>query len=226
MKKAFKIYLWAWGAWLVFVTIFVAGICLLSSLSSSQNTRFTPQNIVRDKILKLDKDPDNIEEIINIDLPNIVNVEGSGVIYDLNDTTRLNGDCYTYKLEFEKPLSDTLFSKLLERVNIDCDDTLSYHWSYFKDTLSYHEWTGSYKLTYVDEWRCDYNLYCKLYRTGINVFYSESLYQTAAEFEAPMATLWIFLLFVLIIFVWFIGMLVWGFILCVIAIIRNRSSYI
>ena len=153
MKKAFKIHLQTWREWiLVLVTMIVAGLIC----SSSQDS---PQNTVRDKVLNLNQNPENIEEILNIDLPNIVNIEGSGEIY-FPDTILLEGDSYTYKLEFEKPLSDTLISKLKEQCILD-----SCHWVNLGDTCIYHERTPYYNSYYY--------LDCYLYKTGINVVLSE-----------------------------------------------------
>lgn len=137
--------------------------------SSSQDS---PQNMVRDKVLNLNQNPENIEEVLNIDLPNIVNIEGSGEIYYFNDTILidtilLKGDSYTYKLEFGKPLSDTLISKLKEQCILD-----SYNWVNLGDTFIYHEETPYY------------NLDCYLYKTGINVVLSEE-HATYAEVYAP-----------------------------------------
>lgn len=104
MKKVWKIYLWSW------VVYFAIPICGLIASSESVSDSEKYMNNFSDT-------PENIEKIINIDLPDIVHVK--------SDTG--HGNTYTtygYELKFSEALSEDCIREL----NMRCE-TDRVHWS-------------------------------------------------------------------------------------------------
>lgn len=140
MKKIWKIYLWLWVAY------FAIPICngLIDSSGNASDSEKYMNNF--------SDTPENIEKIINIDLPDIVHVK--------SDTGYGNAwTSYSYDLKF----SETLSEDCTRELNKLCE-TDSVHWSKdFNSVFIYHESENfDYKIDciiYNDHSVVDYAVY-------------------------------------------------------------------
>ena len=101
MKKASKIYLWAWVA---FVVAAIVAVVVAMVIPSHHD---------------LARDPYAIERIVKVDLPEIVEVESE----DNLDRGASRWDVYTHRVQFGEALSEESIKKLDQRCHND-----SQHW--------------------------------------------------------------------------------------------------
>ena len=102
MKKALKIYLWAW---IVVVVSTILAIVLMWALPSHHD---------------LAKDPYSVEKIVKVDLPDIAHVESENNM----ERGASRWDVYTHRAQFSENLSEKCISKLEKLCQTD-----SVHWS-------------------------------------------------------------------------------------------------
>jgi hypothetical protein len=128
MKKVWKIYLWSW------VVYFAIPICgLIASLESVSDSEKYMNNF--------SDTPENIEKIINIDLPDIVHVKPDNSSGNYWTT-------YGYELKFSEELSEDCIRELNMRYKTD-----NAHWSTNSGAFIYRESASSY-----------YELCCLIYK--------------------------------------------------------------
>ena len=172
MKKALKIYLYAWAGLIAVFALFVL---------------FPTHNNLASR-------PRNIEKIVKLDLPDIAKAESS----DNLDRGTSRWNCYEHSIQFEEEISDECIKELERRCQQDSE-----YWSK-------NEEEGYYN--YNDEGGIDelYSVNCRIYKQSAHVSYSVD------EDEGILIelTLSIYLQVVLI----------WGFVLIVIAIARKRRG--
>ena len=101
MKKASKIYLWAW---VVIVVAAIVAVVVAMVMPSHHD---------------LARDPYAIERIVKVDLPEIVEVESE----DNLDRSSSRWDVYTHNVQFGDTLSEESIKKLEQRCHTD-----SQHW--------------------------------------------------------------------------------------------------
>lgn len=101
MKKASKIYLWAWA---VFVVAAIVAVVVAMVMPSHHD---------------LARDPYAIERIVKVDLPEIVEVESK----DNLDRGASRWDMYTHSVQFSDTLSEESIKELDQRCYTD-----SLHW--------------------------------------------------------------------------------------------------
>ena len=101
MKKASKIYLWAWAVFVVAAIVAVVTVMVMPSHHD------------------LARDPYAIERIVKLDLPEIVEVESE----DNLDRGASRWDVYTHNVQFGDTLSEGSIKKLEQRCHTD-----SLHW--------------------------------------------------------------------------------------------------
>lgn len=124
MKKALKIYGWAWG---IVVMSTLLAIVLMWALPSHHD---------------LAKDPHSIERIVKVDLPDIAHVESE----DNMERGSSRWDAYTHCAQFSEKLSERSIAKLEELCQKD-----SKHWSKDEDKgcYSFQKSGGIDELYYV-----------------------------------------------------------------------------
>ena len=176
MKKAFKIYGWAWVA---LITAVVLTIVVMSIVPSHHD---------------LAEDPDCLEKIIKVDLPDIVSTDSEDNLY--RGASRW--DTYTHLSRFSEELSDECIKEL---DNLCMTDSL--HWQ--KNVAA-----GYY--LYSDEGGIDglYFIECYIYKDHSYLEYSVD------ELEG----LFVFIFFILLYHVF----VIWGVVLVVIAVIRKIKN--
>ena len=101
MKKASKIYLWAWAVFFVAAIVAVAAVMVIPSHHD------------------LARDPYAIERIVKVDLPEIVEVESE----DNLDRGASRWDVYMHRVQFGEALSEESIKKLDRLCRTD-----SLHW--------------------------------------------------------------------------------------------------
>lgn len=110
MKKASKIYLWAW---VVFVVVAVVAVVVVMVIPSHHD---------------LARDPYAIERIVKVDLPDIVEVESE----DNLDRGTSRWDVYMHRVQFGDTLSEESIKKLDRLCRID-----SLHWQKNAEEVCY-----------------------------------------------------------------------------------------
>lgn len=136
MKRAFKIYGWAWVVLLVVTVITILVMWIYPTHH------------------KMAKKPNKIERIVDIDLPDLKNIESS----DNLDRGASRWDCYSHSADFVEPLSAETINELDRRCNTDSE-----HWS--------KEVDGCY--VYCDNGGIDdlYFVYCWIYNDEVHIEY-------------------------------------------------------
>ena len=173
MKKAFKIYGWAWVA-LIVVTIL--SLLLMLVVPSHHD---------------LAADPYRVEQIVDVDLPDIASVESDNNL----DRGASRWDAYWHDAQFGEKLSEETIKQLDELCKTD-----SSHWSKNTDKGCYF---------YSDGGGEDY-----LYSVSCHI-YDDHFYLTyyIDEDEGIFIILILFLAYQLL--------FVWGIVLIVVAVIRG-----
>ena len=110
MKKASKIYLWAWA---VFVVAAIVAVVVAMVVPSHHD---------------LARDPYAIERIVKVDLPEIVEVESE----DNLDRGASRWDMYTHRVQFGDTLSEESIKELDQRCYTD-----SLHWQKNTEEIYY-----------------------------------------------------------------------------------------
>ena len=171
MKKALKIYLYAWAGLIAIFALFVL---------------FPTHNDLASK-------PDNIEKIVKLDLPDIAEAKTS----DNLDRGTSHWNCYEHSIQFEKEISEECIRAMESRCQKD-----SAHWSKYEAEgyYVYHE-EGKDEL---------YGVSCRIYKERACISY------LVDEDEGMVAGL------LLVVYLHIV--LIWGFVLIVIAIDRKRRG--
>ena len=175
MKRALKIYIWAWVVAVVstFIAVLVAA-CVPSHHD-------------------LAKDPNNIEKVIKVDLPDISCVEST----DNLDRGASRWDVYVHHAKFSETLSANSINVMDERCQTD-----SAHWQKDEDK-------GCYSYTCsggIDEL---YSISCTIYEDHFVLTYEVD------ESEGIL----LLCSFVIVYYV----LMIWGIARCVIALIRKAT---
>ena len=171
MKKALKIYLYAWAGLIALFALFVL---------------FPTHNFLASK-------PDNIEKIIKLDLPDIAEAKTS----DNLDRGASHWNYYEHSIQFEEAISANCIKELESRCQKDSAD-----WSK-------NEAEGYY--VYHDEGKDElYGVSCRIYKERACISY------LVDEDEGMVAGL------LLVVYLHIV--LIWGFVLIVIAIDRKRRG--
>lgn len=171
MRTSTKIYICAWGVLHAAILIY----CLWPSHH------------------KLASDVDNIDRIVDLDLPEIGRYESA----DNLDRGASRFDCYEHTIWFTEELSEECIAEMEQRCTEDSE-----HWSKCSATDCYEYWDGGD----VDELYC---VSCLIYKDRAYVSYIIS------EDEGILA--------VFAMFLYSLVLMVWGGILLICKLVRNRK---